>query len=150
MPRSAAATVEEYLAELPEDRRAVISAVRDFVREHLPEGYREVMAAGMIAYVIPLERYPKTYNKQPLCYVSIASQKNYCSLHLVTLYMDPGREARFRQGFAEAGKRLDMGKGCVRFRKAEDLALDAVAEVVAAASPDEFIAAYEAIKSRSR
>lgn len=148
MAKSEAATVDEYLAELPEDRRAVISAVRDFIREHLPEGYREIIDFGMIYYVIPLERFPKTYNGRPLGYVGLASQKNACSLHLVPLYMDPTGEARFREAFARAGKRLDMGKGCVRFKKVGDLALDAVAEVVAGITPEKFIALYESRRKK--
>ena len=86
MPRSKAKTVAEYLAALPDNRRAAISAVRQHVLQHLPKGYEETMSAGMIAYVIPLARFPKTYNKLPLWYVALASEKSYCSLHLMRVY----------------------------------------------------------------
>jgi uncharacterized protein YdhG (YjbR/CyaY superfamily) len=147
MASSKAATVEEYLQELPEDRRAVVSAVRDVVLRNLPEGYRETMAWGMISYGIPLERYPDTYNKQPLGYAAIAAQKNYYALYLMTPYMDDRQEQQLREAFAAAGKKLDMGKSCVRFRKLDDLPLDEIGRIIAATPPDAFIAQYEAARA---
>lgn len=143
MSSSKAATVEAYLRALPEDRRAVVSAVRDVVLKHLPEGYREAMNWGMISYEIPLERYPDTYNKQPLGYVALAAQKHYYVLYLIGSYDDPAR-ARLEEGFARAGKKLDMGKSCLRFRALDDLPLDAIGEAVASTPPAAFIAQYEA------
>ena len=148
MPRSKAKTVAEYLAQLPENRRAAISAVRQHVLQHLPKGYEETMSAGMIAYVIPLARFPKTYNKQPLWYVALASEKSYCSLHLMRVYGDPRQTAMLKEGFARAGKKLDMGKACVRFKEVEDLELDVIGKILASTTPDEYIAIYE--KSRKR
>ena len=148
MPRSTAKTVAEYLAQLPEDRRATIAAVRQHVLRHLPKGYEETMSAGMIAYVIPLARFPKTYNKQPLWYAALASQKSYCSLHLMRAYGDPQQTAMLQQAFARAGKKLDMGKACLRFKRVEDLELDAIGQVIASTSPEQYIAIYE--KSRGR
>ena len=87
MVRSNAATVEEYLNELAPDRREQIEAVRNVVLDKLPEGYAESMNWGMISWEIPLERYPKTYNKQPLMYAALASQKNYMSLYLMCVYV---------------------------------------------------------------
>jgi hypothetical protein len=143
MASSSAATAEEYLQELPPERREVVSAVRDVVLRNLSEGYRESMSFGMICWEIPLERYPVTYNKQPLGYAALAAQKNYYALYL-SVYQDPQQEAAFREEFAKSGKKLDMGKSCVRFRKVEDLPLDVVGRTIAATPPEELIRRYEA------
>lgn len=148
MARIDAATPEEYLAALPDDRRAVVSAVRDVVRANLPEGYQEVVGSGMLGYVIPLSRYPKTYNKQPLQYAALAAQKGHYALYLVAPYQDPAHDAWFREAFAAAGKTLDMGKSCVRFKRLEDLPLDVVARSIARVAPDDFIAQHEAARAR--
>lgn len=141
--RSEATTVAEYLDELPADRRETIAAVREVILEALPEGYVESMNWGMIAYEIPLERYPDTYNGQPLVVAALASQKNKCSLYLHGPYMDPRLTARIRSEFEAAGKKLDMGKSCIRFRKVDDLVPGVIRESVAALAPDQFIALYE-------
>jgi uncharacterized protein YdhG (YjbR/CyaY superfamily) len=143
MAGSTASTVAQFLAELPPERRAVVSRVRDVVRAHMPAGYEESMGWGMICWSIPLSRYPDTYNKQPLGYVCLAAQKHYYALHLTTLYMDPERGAEFARAFAATGRKLDMGKGCVRFRSVEALPLDVVAETIARTTPEEYIAMYE-------
>lgn len=148
MVQSKAGTVEEYLEELPEERRAVVAAVRDVVLDHLPEGYEETMRWGMISYEIPLSRYPDTYNKQPLSFVALAAQKNHYALYLMSCYQDSESEALLRRGFEEAGKKLDMGKSCVRFKRLEDLPLEAVGRVVAATPPEAMIATYEASRRR--
>jgi len=148
MPRSTAKTVAEYLAQLPEDRRATIAAVRAHVLRHLPKGYEETMSAGMIAYVIPLARFPKTYNGQPLWYAALASEKSYCSLHLMRAYGDPQQTAMLQQAFARAGKKLDMGKACLRFKRVEDLELESIGAVIAGTPPETYIEIYQ--KSRKR
>jgi hypothetical protein len=146
--KSAATTVEEYLAELPEGRREAVSMVRDVVNEHLPEGYAETMEWGMVSWVVPLDDYPDTYNGRPLSYVSLASQKNYLALYLLGLYTDGPEEQRFRARYVEQGMKLDMGKSCVRFKTVDELHLDAVAEAVAGIEPGELIARYEASRAR--
>lgn len=148
MVQSKAETVEEYLAELPEERRAVIAAVREVILAHLPEGYEEAMAWGMIGYGIPLSRYPDTYNKQPLSFVALAAQKRHYALYLMCAYQDSGDEAFLRRAFEATGKRLDMGKCCVRFKKLEDLPLDAIGELIARTPPERMIATYEASRRR--
>jgi hypothetical protein len=148
MARSKAATVEEYLQDLPEERRAVVAAVRDVILRNLPEGYRESMSSGMIAYEVPLERCPKTYNGQPLWYAALAAQKNYFAIHLMSIYGSAEREKRFREAFRKAGKKLDMGKACVRFRKLEDLPLDVIGRVIAEIPLERWVAAYEASRRR--
>ena len=148
MVKSNAVTVQEYLDELPEDRWAVVSAVRDVVLRNLPKGYREAMNYGMISYEIPLERYPDTYNGQPLGYVSLAAQKNHYALYLTCVYGSPELEAWLKEEFKKAGKKLGMGKSCLRFRKLEDLPLDVIGWVVAKVTPEKYIARYEAIKRK--
>ena len=139
MKASSVTTVDDYLGELPEDRREVVSAVRKMVLKNLPKGYSESVSWGMISYEIPLERYPDTYNKKPLCYVALAAQKNYYALYLMGAYAKPGQTEALAAAFAKAGKKLDMGKSCLRFKKLEDLPLDAVGKVIASLPPDEMI-----------
>ena len=148
MAKSKAATAEEYLAELPEDRRAALAAVRKVILDHLPEGCEETMQYGMIGYVIPLERYPTTYNGQPLTYAALASQKNYMSLYLMNIYSDPETERWFVEQYEASSKKLDMGKSCVRFRKLDDLPMDLIGQAIAATPMAEFIRRYEASRRR--
>ena len=143
MASSKAETVEQYLQELPEDRRAVVSAVRDVIVRNLPAGYREAMGYGMITYTIPLQDYPDTYNRQPLSYAALAAQKNYYAVYLTFPYSDPAQEQWLRDEFARAGKKLDMGKSCVRFKKLDDLPLEVIGKVIAGTPPAEFISLYE-------
>ena len=138
-----ATTVEEYLAEQSLDRQEALAAVRRVILENLPEGYAEVMQYGMISYVIPLARYPKTYNKQPLAYLSLAAQKRYMSIYLMGVYCDADTESWFVQRYWDSGKRLDMGKACVRFRTLEDLPLELIAEAVSRTPVEDFIECYE-------
>jgi hypothetical protein len=148
MAKSNVTTVQEYLDALPEDRRSVIATVRNVILRNLPEGYQEQMSFGMIGYVVPLERYPDTYNGQPLAYVALAAQKSYYAVYLTCTYQDPEKEAWFRDAYQKAGKKLDMGKSCVRFKKLQDLPLDVIGQAVAGTSSEEFIASYEAARSR--
>lgn len=148
MAGSKAATVEEYLAELLAERRAVMRRVREIILARLPAGYEETMNWGMISYEIPRERYPDTYNKQPLAYAGLAAQKNHYALYLMGAYSDPEAERWLRQEFEKAGKKLDMGKSCLRFRSLDQLPLDVIGEVIARTPPEAFIASYEAARAR--
>lgn len=147
MARSTATTVSEYLASLPPDRRKAISAVRKLVKDNLPKGYKETMNWGMISYEIPLSRYPDTYNKQPLGCVAIANHKNYMTLYLLGAYID---EEKWKQEYLKTGKRLDMGKSCLHFKKVEDLAIDFLAKSIASTPPEALIANYETARGRKR
>ncbi|HEX8252670.1 MAG TPA: DUF1801 domain-containing protein [Thermoanaerobaculia bacterium] len=142
-----AVTVESYLASLPEERRDVVAEIRDLIRKNLPKGYVESVSSGMLTYEIPLEKYPDTYNGQPLSYLAFAPQKNGYSLYLMGAYSDEAQAAELRDDFARAGKKLDMGKSCVRFKKPQDLALDAIAKAIASTPPDAFIARHEAMRA---
>ena len=148
MVQSKASTVDEYLDELPEDRRETIAAVRKVVKKHLPKGYKEAVSSGMIVYCVPLEKYPDTYNQQPLCYVALAAQKNHNALYLMGAYSDPKQEKKLKDGFKKAGKKLDMGKSCLRFKKVEDLPLDVIGDVVAAMPPEQLIAIHEKVRTK--
>lgn len=150
MVSSTATSAEEYLASLPEDRREAVQAVRQVVLDHLPDGFEEGMSHGMLAWYLPLERFGDTYNGEPLGLAGIASQKNYMSLHLLTVYGDPIEEAWFRRRYAASGKRLDMGKSCVRFTRLDELPLDVIGETIARVDVESFIEHYEDTRGSPR
>jgi hypothetical protein len=152
--KTGAKTVASYLASLPEDRRAAIAAVRDVIRKNLDAGYEEGIQYGMIGYYVPHKVYPRGYHvdpKQPLPFAALASQKNHMSLYLMGVYCGctEGRdgetdEARwFREAWARTGKKLDMGRACVRFKKLENVALDVVGEAIRRIPASKYIARYE-------
>ncbi len=156
MAKSTAATAAENVDSLPADRRRAIQEVRQVILDNLPKGYVEVMQWGMISYVIPLERFPTTYNKLPLAIASLASQKNYMAVYLNNVYADPETYEWFTESYKATGKRLDMGKSCVRFRTLDNLPLEVVGQAIARTPVDRFIdqylearAAYEAGKRRA-
>jgi hypothetical protein len=150
--QSKASTVAAYLASLPADRRATLEAVRKVVLKHLDSGFAEGMQYGMVGYFVPHTLYPPGYHcdpKQPLPMAGLASQKQHCSLYIMALYTGLGREDNdltrwFRKAWADAGKELDMGKACIRFKTAEDLALDVIAQLFRRVSAKKYIAQYEA------
>ena len=143
-----ATTVDGFLASLPANEREVMSTVRDTVRKNLPAGYEEMMHGRFITYVVPLSRLPKTYNGHPLWYLGLGIQKNYYTIHMLAAYGDPKERARIENGFKKAGKKLDMGKGCLRFKKLEDLPLDVIGESVAAVPSERYVKAYEASRKK--
>ena len=148
--QSQAKTVAEYIASLPEDRRRAIKAVRDVVRKHMPAGYKEGIESGHIGWSVPLSAYPDTYNGQPLCYAALASQKNHMALYLMCAYGDGPIKQRLVKGFKAAGKKLDMGKACIRFKKLEDLPLDVIAEATAAMPMKQYIEIAKAAHAKKR
>ncbi|MBW8012199.1 MAG: DUF1801 domain-containing protein [Chloroflexi bacterium] len=139
-------TVEQYLAELPEDRKAALEKVRRIVLENLPTGYEEVMNWGMITYQVPLETFPDTYNKKPLMYAALASQKNYTTLYLMGIYSKVEAAAEFETAYKATGKRYDVGKSCVRFQSLDDLPLALIGETIAALEVDNFLNQVEAAR----
>jgi hypothetical protein len=145
MVSSKATTVREYLTELPADRRAVVAAVRKVILDNLPPGFEEGMQYGMLGYRIPRARHPDTYNGQPLGVASLAAQKNYYSLYLMGVYGDREFERWFEQEFRRAGKKLDKGKSCVRFKKLEDLPLDVIGQAIARVGVEDLIAMHDAV-----
>lgn len=143
-------TVAQYLKQLPADRRAELARVRDVVNANLPEGYEEGIQYGMIGWYVPLARFPDTYNGQPLGIAALASQKQYMALYLNGVYADPALEAWFKRAFAASGKKLDMGKSCVRFKTADALPLDVIGETIAKVPVEALLAKYTAVKGAAK
>ena len=145
-----ASTVAQYLAALPADRRAAISAVRKLINENLPKGYEEGMQFGMISWYVPLSMYPAGYGenpKVPLPLVALGSQKSGMVLHFLCFYGHPTLSTWFTNEYKKSGKKLDMGKGCVRFKSLHDLALDVVGRTVARVSVEEHMVKYRAARA---
>jgi hypothetical protein len=147
---SKAKTAEEYLDELPEERREVVAAVRKLIRKNLPKGFEESVNWGMLSYEVPLKVLPDTYNGQPATYVALAAQKNYYALYLMGAYSDPEKEKELRDAFRKAGKKLDMGKSCVRFKKLDDLPLEAIGKIIGKTTLKEYVATYEAGRAKRK
>lgn len=140
--KSDATTVKGYLESLPAERRAAIEKVREVILENLPKGYQESISLGMLAYSVPLSHLSDTYNGQPLWYAALASQKNYMAVYLMTVYGDKKMEQWFRARYKACGKKLDMGKSCIRFKTVDDLPLDLIGEVIAKVPLDEWVERY--------
>jgi len=140
--RARARIPSEYLKSLPDDRRKAIAAVRKVILENLPKGFEESIGWGAITYEVPLKTLPDTYNGQPLCIAALASQKNHMALYLMGVYGDEGVHERFREEFKASGKKLDMGKACVRFKKLEDLPLDVIGKTISRVTLEKFVEAY--------
>lgn len=142
-----AATPEEYISQVPDDRKAAFSRLRDTLRHNLPKGFEEVMAYGMIGYVVPHSIYPKGYHadpRQPLPFISIASQKNNISLYHLGIYADKALEDWFTSQYPKHSKlKLDMGKSCIRFKKPEHIPFDLIAELASRMTPEQWIEACQ-------
>ncbi len=144
--KSSAKTVKQYLAGLPEDRRDALEAIRAVILKNLPKGYEEGMQYGMIGYYVPHEIYPDGYHcdpKQPLPFAALASQKNHMGLYLMCMYSGTDDDAQFRAEWASTGKKLDMGKSCVRFKKLEDVPLKVIGAAIRRISVKKFVERYE-------
>jgi hypothetical protein len=148
--KSNAQSADEYVASLPDDRRETVAAVREVILRNLPAGYEEGMWHGMIAYYVPLERFGDTYNGEPLGLAGIASQKQYISLYLLSVYGDPETERWFRREWEASGRKLNLGKSCVRFRRLEDVPLDVVGETIARADLDAYLERHRAVRGSAR
>lgn len=161
MATSHAATIDQYLAALSDERRALVAAIRDVVNANLPDGYQETMQYGMIGWSVPHDRYPAGYHtdpSQPLPFAALASQKQHVSLYLMGTYCGSAEHTAagepdetyevswFREAWLATGRKLNMGKSCVRVKKLDDVALDVVAEAIRRLPVDEYIARYEAVR----
>jgi hypothetical protein len=146
--QSKAATVKEYLDALPEDRRKALQAVRKVIKANLDKGYKEGMQYGMIGYFVPHSLYPDGYHcdpSEPLPFAGIASQKNHMAIYLMCLYSDANLQEWFKKEWAKTGKKLDMGKSCVRFKKIEDVPLEIIGEVIKRVPVKKFVDHYESV-----
>lgn len=148
MVSSRAPTPEAYLEELPPERASLVARLRDLVNANIPDGYVERMRWGMISWEVPLERYPDTYNGQPLLYAALAAQKNYTALYLTCVQASEERTERLKAQWAATGRKLDMGKSCLRFKRPGDVAEDVLAQALRSVPLDRFIAEYEAGRRR--
>lgn len=148
--QSEAKTVEQYLAELPADRRVMLEDVRKMILTNINEGFEEGMQYGMIGYYVPHSIFPAGYHckpSEPLPFLSLASQKNYCSLYAMSLYSDTESLAAFQSAWKATGKKLNMGKSCIRFKKLDDLAMDLIADHLRGITVDAYVDSYiQAIK----
>ena len=138
--------IKNYLEKLPIERKEALEAVRKIIKKSLPKGYQETIQYGMITYVVPLKAYPKGYldkKDSPLPYVSIVSQKSHMAVYLMNLYADKKINEWFTKAYKASGKKMDIGKSCIRFKKLEDLPLDLIGEAIAKTSVDKFIKLYE-------
>ena len=142
-PPSNVKTPAQYIAALPADRAKTIAAVRAVVNRYMPSGFDECLVWGTIGWAIPLSRYPETYNRQPICYVALSSQKNYCSLYLFGAYRSASQLEQLQEAFKGAGKKLIMGKSCVHFESPDDLPLEAIGRLISAISSEKWIEIYE-------
>lgn len=150
--QSKATSVKEYLAGLPDDRGKIISSVRAVIRKNLPKGYEEGMQYSMIGYYVPHRVYPAGYHcnpEQPLPFAALASQKNYVSLYLMCIYSDPAHLKWFQEAWAKTGLKLDMGKGCVRFKKLEQVPLDVIGAAIRRVPVAKYIKHYESVIGRN-
>lgn len=153
MPRmtSNAKTVAEYLKELPADRRAAISKLRQVIKKNLDKGFVETMQYGGICYVVPHKLYPAGYHCNPkdaLPFAGLGSQKHHIGVYLMCIYYDEKHVEAFKKDWAKSGKKLDMGKSCVRFKKIEDASLEAIGNAIKRVTLKKFIAMYESVKPK--
>lgn len=147
MPKNNSTTIASFLDQLPPERRREVERVRKILRRHMPKGYEEVISKNMLVYQVPLKLYSETYNKQPLWYAALASEKSYLSLHLVSVYGDAAQAQRLKEGFKSAGKKLDMGKACIHFKTADELELDVIGEIVASTPPERWVEIAKSAKA---
>jgi len=138
-------TVAEYLASLAEDRRGPIEAVRKVILKNLDKDYEEGMQYGMIAYYVPHRVFPAGYHcdpSQPLCYAALGSQKQHMALYLMCVYGSEEHKKWFEGAWKKTGKKLDMGKSCVRFKKLEDVPLEVVGEAIKRVPAKKYVKSY--------
>ncbi len=143
---SKAETPEAYIESLPEDRRKAIRDLRKVILKKLPKGFKEAMNHGMIGYVVPHSLYPQGYHvdpKQPLPFMFLASQKSHITLYHMGLYGGENLDWFVKEWKKHSGKKLDMGKSCIRFKKPEDIPMDLIASLCAKWTPQDWIADYE-------
>jgi hypothetical protein len=145
--KSEAKTPDEYLAELPEDRKVAIQKLREVALKNLPTGFKEVISYGMLGYVVPHEIYPKGYHctpKLPLPFFNVASQKNSINIYHMAIYADANLYNWFVEEYPKhSAAKLDMGKGCIRFKKIEAIPFELIGELLSKITPQQWIEMYE-------
>jgi hypothetical protein len=149
-PAANVKTPAQYIASLPADRAKTIATVRALVNKHIPRGYDECLVWGTIGWVIPLSRYPDTYNQQPITYVALSAQKNFYSLYLMGAFWSASQLEQLKAEFKAAGKKLDMGKCCVHFQTPDDLPLEAIGKLISAIPSEQWIEMYEQSRLKTK
>ena len=152
--QSKAATPDEYLETLPAERKAAMQELRKVIKKNLPKGFKEVMAYGMVGYVVPHSTYPKGYHcdpKLPLPFLNIASQKNFIAVYHMGIYSDPKLLDWFTKEFPKHSKaKLDMGKSCIRFKKPAEIPFKLIGELASKMTPEQWIEKYETVLNTPR
>jgi hypothetical protein len=143
-------TPAQYLASLPADRAQTIATMRAFVNQHIPRGYEECLVWGTIGWAIPLSRYPDTHNQQPIIYVALSSQKNYCVLYLMGAFWSASQLEELKTACKAAGKKLKMGGCCVNFKSPDELPLAAIGKLISAISSERWIEMYEQSRLKTK
>ncbi|MBG43457.1 MAG: hypothetical protein CL530_05755 [Aequorivita sp.] len=150
--QSKASTPDQYIAELPEDRKEVMQKLRDIVKKNLPKGFEETMQYGMLGYVVPHSIYPDGYHCNPkdaLPFMALASQKNHIGFYHMGIYSDPDLMKWFTEEYPKhATGKLDMGKSCIRFKNPKKIPFELLGELTTKVSVAEWIAKYESILKR--
>ena len=145
--QSTAINPDEYIEELPDERKQAFVKLRDTILKHLPPGFEEVMGSGMIGYVVPHSLYPAGYHcdpKQPLPFIGIASQKNFIAVYHMGIYVKEDLLNWFQTEYEKQGiGKPDMGKSCIRFKKPEKIPFDLIGDLASRMTPEEWIATYE-------
>lgn len=150
--QSKATTPDQYIAELPEDRKEIMQKLREIVKKNLPKGFEETMQYGMLGYVVPHSIYPDGYHCNPkdaLPFMALASQKNHIGFYHMGIYSDPDLMKWFTEEYPKhASNKLDMGKSCIRFKNPKNIPFELLGELTTKISVDEWIAKYESVIKR--
>jgi hypothetical protein len=152
--QSKATTIKQYIDEVPDDRKKAFEELRNVIKMNLPKGFQEAMSYGMPGFVVPHSKYPAGYHcdpKQPLPFISLASQKNFIAIYHMGIYADPKLQQWFTEAHAKtSAKKLDMGKSCLRYKNPEDIPLKLIGELSSKLTPDDWINLYEEAFKKSR
>lgn len=152
--QSQAQNVDEYINELPDDRKKIVSELRKIIKKNIPKGFSEVMGYGMMGYCVPHSIYPAGYHckpEDPLPFMGVASQKNFVALYHMGIYADPKLLKWFTGEWKKhSKKKLDMGKSCLRFKKPEDVPVKLIGELASKMTPQDWITCYEGAFKKAR
>ncbi len=150
--QSKAITVDEYIKDLPEDRKEVIEKIRKVILDNLPKGFEETISYGMLGYVVPHSIYPKGYHcntNLPLPFINLASQKNFIAFYHMGIYAEPVLLDWFVSEFPKHSKsKLDMGKSCIRFKKINDIPYELIGQLASKMTTEDWINKYESAFSK--
>lgn len=150
MVSSSATSVDGYLAELTPERATDVATLRQLCLDYLPPGLEEVMNWGMITYQVPFSTVPDTYNKQPLMFAAIASQKQHISLYLMSIYAFDKTKDQFEKLWLESGKKLNVGKACIRFKSLDQVPIELIQDALGKISVEQYVERYLEVRGSAR